>query len=490
MRAVALSGRRSDARVKLDGGGTYVVTGVPVLADDLTDVLAGSTLRLLLVAVAVMALVLALLFRSRLRLLPLAIALAGRDRLRRAGAARAAADDGLDRGAAGAAGLAVDYAIQYQARAGEDGSGAGGTGDRHRRAGHGGRLPDPAALAGPDGARVRRAARRGRRVGLVLTLTAGTAVLMLAARRRASDGSGRARCAARASSSTARRARPRAVEPDAGCGSPARRPPPVRAVRAAGAGPRARRSPCGIRGCSVARLASAAGRWTPGSRWCPSCRGSSRRISPAVRDLDALQRDTGVAGEVDVLVEASDLTDPKVIAWMRDYQDEVLTRHGYNAAKGCAGGELCPALSLPDLFRTPELSATRAQIRALLDAVPPYFSQAAITPDRRTAVLAFGIRLQSLEAQRAVIQDMRKRLRPAARREGDRRRPARAGRRRQPRAERSAAAAADRAGRPGWRSRSRCSRSTARGRGRGCRWCRSRSPRAGPRWCSGCSACR
>ncbi|WP_423278740.1 hypothetical protein, partial [Escherichia coli] len=105
----------------------------------------------------------------------------------------------------------------------------------------------------------------------------------------------------------------------------------------------------------------------------------------AVRNLDALQRDTGVAGEVDVLVEAEDLTDPKVIAWMRNYQQELLTRHGYNAQKGCAGGELCPALSLPDLFRTPELSATREQIRALLDAVPPYFSQAAVTPDRRTA---------------------------------------------------------------------------------------------------------
>ena len=59
---------------KLDGGGTYVVTGVPVLAGDLTSVLTASILRLLLVAVAVMALVLALLFRSRLRLLPLVLA--------------------------------------------------------------------------------------------------------------------------------------------------------------------------------------------------------------------------------------------------------------------------------------------------------------------------------------------------------------------------------------------------------------------------------
>ena len=132
----------------------------------------------------------------------------------------------------------------------------------------------------------------------------------------------------------------------------------------------------------------------------------------AVRDLDALQRDTGVAGEVDVLVEGKDLTDPKVIAWMRDYQDDILIRHGYDPAKGCAGGQLCPALSLPDLFRTPELSATREQVRALLDTVPAYFSQAAITPDRRTAVLAFGIRLQSLEAQHAVIENMRARLNP------------------------------------------------------------------------------
>ena len=115
-----------------------------------------------------------------------------------------------------------------------------------------------------------------------------------------------------------------------------------------------------------------------------------------------------------MLVEGADLTDPKVVAWMRDYQSEVLTRHGYSAEKGCSGVELCPALSLPDLFRTPELSATREQIRALLDAVPPTSRRRAITPDRRTAVLAFGIRLQPLERQREVIQDMRDRLDPPA----------------------------------------------------------------------------
>ena len=132
----------------------------------------------------------------------------------------------------------------------------------------------------------------------------------------------------------------------------------------------------------------------------------------AVQDLNALQKDTGVSGEVDVLVQSKDLTDPAVISWMRDYQNEVLLRHGYNADHGCSGAALCPALSLPDLFRQPELSATQAQIRALLNAVPGYFSQAAITPDRKTAVLAFGMRQQSLEGQYNVLQDMRARLHP------------------------------------------------------------------------------
>ena len=108
-----------------------------------------------------------------------------------------------------------------------------------------------------------------------------------------------------------------------------------------------------------------------------------------------------MAGEVDVLVEGDDLTDPKVIAL-----DARLPGRAARCAtatrprRAAAGAALCPALSLPDLFRTPELSATREQVRALLDAVPPYFSQAAITPDRKTAVLAFGLRLQSLEGQR------------------------------------------------------------------------------------------
>src|SRR5205085_411595 len=53
-----------------------------------------------------------------------------------------------------------------------------------------------------------------------------------------------------------------------------------------------------------------------------------------------------------------------------------------------------------------------SQVRALLDAVPPYFSQAVISPDRRTANLAFGIRLMPLDEQKRVIDDLRAGLKP------------------------------------------------------------------------------
>ena len=44
--------------------------------------------------------------------------------------------------------------------------------------------------------------------------------------------------------------------------------------------------------------------------------------------------------------------------------------------------------------------------------MPPYFSQAVVTRDRRTANLAFGLRLAPLDEHQAVIERMRARLDP------------------------------------------------------------------------------
>ena len=97
--------------------------------------------RLLVVALMVLALVLALVFRSRLRLVPLRRARRRRDHVRADGAGRRAADDGVDRRAAGAArprGRLRDPVPG--ARGGRGllaGCAAGGADDRHRGAGDG-----------------------------------------------------------------------------------------------------------------------------------------------------------------------------------------------------------------------------------------------------------------------------------------------------------------------------------------------------------------
>ena len=70
--------------------------------------------------------------------------------------------------------------------------------------------------------------------------------------------------------------------------------------------------------------------------------------------------------------------------------------------------ELCPVVSLADLFRT-GAPQSRAERRALLDAVPRYFSQGAISADRKVANLRFGIRLMPLDRQQEVIDDIKRR---------------------------------------------------------------------------------
>jgi len=132
----------------------------------------------------------------------------------------------------------------------------------------------------------------------------------------------------------------------------------------------------------------------------------------ALEDLEALQQSTSVGGQLDVVVQAEDVADPKVIGWMTEYQRELLEHFGFSRERGCGRAELCPAFSLPDLFSRQQRD--EAQIKALLEAVPPYFSQSVVTPDLSTATMAFGIRLMPLERQQEVINEMRRRLDPPA----------------------------------------------------------------------------
>jgi uncharacterized protein len=405
-----------------NGKGTYVVTGAPVVVSALTTSISHSLLVLMVAALAVMAITLAVVFRARLRLLPLAVAIAAAaltfGALSLAGSSLTMASIAV---LPVLIGLAVDYAIQLQSRVQEEeGRGAAGGGGLEaavaRTAARGAPTVVIAAAATAAGFLVLVLSPVPMVRGFGLLLVAGIAVALgcaLTLGIAAMAGAGRAR----ATPASVRGAGELLGPAWRGAGVLLLANPAALALRrrggALGRGALRVATAHPQRVLLVAGVLAAAG-WALETQ--TRVESDLTKLVPqngAIRDLQALQRATDVGGEIDVVVSGARVTNPTVVKWMAGYQSAVLRRFGYSAKRGCGKAQLCPAFSLPDLFSGGR-SATRAQIDGLLDAVPAYFSQGVITRDRRTATLAFGIRLMPLERQNEVIEGMRGRLKPPA----------------------------------------------------------------------------
>ncbi|MFN2615657.1 MAG: RND family transporter [Thermoleophilaceae bacterium] len=405
-------------------GASYVLTGVPVVAEGLASAVQHSILVLLGAVLLVMAATLALVFRTRLRLLPLLLAL---------GAA------GMTFGALSLAGgsltmasiavlpvligLAVDYAIQFHARFDEARSrdpGGGLSAAARSAALTGGPTIFTAGLATAVGFLVLLLSPvpMVRSFGLLLVLGIGLALLVTVSAGFAA--------LTRFDPSQRRPVRvPWVVRRLGGevaywMARVAAAPPVVaarewladhswRALGYALTRPR--------RVLAIGLVIALCG-WALDTQ--TAVVSDVRQLVPqnlqALRDVNQLQDRTGVSGEIDVTVRADDITQPAVVRWMTRFQDGVLGAHGYGPGKTCAQAknppELCPALSLPGIFGTVSGPRGSQQVRALLDAIPPYFSQGVVSQDRRSANLAFGIRLMPLDRQKRVVDDIKARLRP------------------------------------------------------------------------------
>jgi hydrophobe/amphiphile efflux-3 (HAE3) family protein len=379
---------------QLDGG-RYVVSGAPVVVDGLSRALKEALLVLFAVALVVMAVTLLLVFRSRLRLLPLGVAL---------GAA------GISFGLWGLLGgsltmasiavlpiligLAVDYAIQFQARfdeAVEDGL------DREaaarRAATAGGTTIGIACLATAAGFLVLQLSPTpmvrdfglllllGIAVAFFLALTAGFAALSLRPR-----GPRVPFVALWATKGT------RAVE---------------RTLAYATEWPE--------RVLFVGLVLSLAG-WVAGTQvgTVSDIRSLAPQSLSAVRDLTELQDATGVSGQLDVEVEAPSFADPATIEWMAAFKQRVLRENGFSGENpSCLEADVCPGPALSDFLTRGEGGLTEARLRATLAALSPYALRqvAPLDPETgdvgRLALLSFGIRAQSLEDQQALVDRVR-----------------------------------------------------------------------------------
>jgi hydrophobe/amphiphile efflux-3 (HAE3) family protein len=389
----------------------YVVSGVPVVVQGLADELSGEIFILLAAALIVMTLTLALIFGPPVRLLPLAIALIA-----------AALTFGLLALFGGSLtmaslavlpiliGLAVDYAIQFQARFVE--------------ARDAGRSPPAAAVeAAILGAPVIGAAAlataagflvlllspipmvrgfglllvAGVAIAFALALTAGLTVLSLVPKERR-EKPPHPRLAALIAAKAAVGARVRGIGRQA------------LAMSVAAPG----------RVLVVAAIIAGVG-WGLGTQASviSDIRELVPRSLPELQDVDELQNATGVSGEVDVSVHADDLTDPAVVAWMSDFKQRVLARAGYtDAASLCVDqdAQLCPFISLPDLFGD-SLPQNASHVKSTLDLLPPYFLAAFVnedTPDGNagTAVIPFGIKVMPFDEQKQLIDSIRAEINP------------------------------------------------------------------------------
>ncbi|HMS62120.1 MAG TPA: MMPL family transporter [Solirubrobacteraceae bacterium] len=394
--------------------GDYAVTGAPVVVQELSSAISRSTIVLLLGAVLVMALTLLLVFRARLRLLPLLVALCATaltfGAMSLVGATLTMASIAV---IPVLIGLSVDYAIQLQSRLQERDE----------------PLTDAVARVAREGAPTVAIAACATAAGfLVLVfspvpMVRGFGVLLVA-------GIGLALLCALTLGVAAQAWRPglptggRLSAAAATVGSAWRGAGEIlhgtavaRAVRGGvrGTGRRALSAAVAHPGrvLAAAAVLAVAG-WALETQ--TRVESDVQKLVPqrltALRDLRDLQRISGVGGEVNVLVEGRRVTDPAVVSWMTRYQARILKELRFNARRGCGRSEICPAFSLPDLFTTKASLATRARVEGLLDTVPPYFSQSVISPDRRAATLAFGIKLLPLERQYEVLKTMQAELDP------------------------------------------------------------------------------
>ena len=378
-------------------GGRYVVSGAPVVVDALARALVEALIVLFAVALLAMALTLLAVFRSRLRLLPLAVALAA--------AAVVFGLLGLLGGSLTMAsiavlpiliGLAVDYAIQFQARFDEAlTAGAEGVEAARAAAAAGGPTIGVACLATGAGLLALQLSPTPmvRSFGLLLlvgiaisfafALTAGFAALILWR----------------------------------GKADPAPIPGPGRLSEVA-------RPAARLLGLAVAHpgrvLAVAAALallgWGAGTQieTTADIRSLAPQDLPAVRDLNQLQAATGVSGELDVSVRAPDLTDPATIEWMDAFKRRVLRANGFSGENpSCLEADVCPGPALSDFLTRGGGPLTRDGIEETLTALSPYALRQVAPIDPRSgevghrALVSFGIRAQSLDDQQALVDRVR-----------------------------------------------------------------------------------
>jgi predicted RND superfamily exporter protein len=119
---------------------------------------------------------------------------------------------------------------------------------------------------------------------------------------------------------------------------------------------------------------------------------------PAVTDIEHVEQVINTSGEVQVMLSGPNVLTPEALGWMRRAEQTVVEREG---------DALRPIVSVPDLLRFLGPSPTQEQINAAMGLLPDYLTGAVVRFDALRSVLSFGLKLQGLDAQRQLLDELR-----------------------------------------------------------------------------------
>lgn len=116
---------------------------------------------------------------------------------------------------------------------------------------------------------------------------------------------------------------------------------------------------------------------------------------PEYDEARGVERVLGASGEVALVVRGDDVLGAESFAWMSRTRRDVIAEHG---------DELSAVLSPADVLSFLGVEPEPGQVDAALRLLPPYLASSVVSPDRRMAVMTYGVDLDDVE-RLAVLRD-------------------------------------------------------------------------------------
>jgi predicted RND superfamily exporter protein len=121
---------------------------------------------------------------------------------------------------------------------------------------------------------------------------------------------------------------------------------------------------------------------------------------PQLKAVEQLERELGTSGQLWIEVHARNVTSPQLVQWMSSVQERVLA----------LDHRLRPGPNLAALLETGagDTVPSQAEVRSLLKLVPAYFTAPVLNADRTRAELSFGVPLMSGSAQARLVERIKR----------------------------------------------------------------------------------